>query len=172
MSLAAAHSASAEPAPCAQCGARPVNGFTSCKQMYETVLEREYTLSAYGAVHLLTVDSYALTHGTNYSSRSNAYHLVSLCRQLERGVSSAIGTHAGTRTAPAFERLYRSLPHIVPPSRMSELTIASVVQARDGREHRVRVLDWANSVYLAWEHHHAWARQMSDRFDALRTATV
>ena len=159
-------------AACVHCGARPVLDYTSCRAMFEAVLEREYSLVAYCPVHLLTVDAYALSHAAEHGPRSSAYHLVSLCRQIERGATSAIGTKRPRNVAPAFERLYRTLPQLTPPSDFGPITIADVVQARDGRQHRARVEEWAKSVYQAWHPYHEWARSMADRFEALTTATL
>ena len=160
------------PMICPQCGARHAPDGRSCRAMFETVLEREYSLISYGAVHLLTVDAYTLSHARDYGRRSSAFHLISLCRQIERGSSSEIGSAPPRATAREFERLYRSLPMLAPPASSGPVTVADVVDARDGKDHRRRVLAWATSVYGAWSAHHGWARDMAVRFDALATATV
>ena len=49
------------PAPCARCGGVVPGGTAGCRKFFEELLALEYSDPAYGAVHLLTVDAYALS---------------------------------------------------------------------------------------------------------------
>jgi uncharacterized OB-fold protein len=53
---------------CSCCGAVVLDGHESCAAMFNTVLEREYSNSAFGEAHLFTVDAYA------FSTRRSTVH--------------------------------------------------------------------------------------------------
>ena len=71
---------------CPLCGAPEVGGEDGCRRIFESVLAKEYDNPAFGEVHLITVDAYALQHGDAHGPRSNPYHLVAVVR--DRGVWS------------------------------------------------------------------------------------
>src|SRR6202042_2623121 len=69
---------------CRCCGATLLEGFESCRAMFNAVLEREYSDLAYGEAHLFTVDAFCLQHSEQCGPRSNAFHLMRLCWLVER----------------------------------------------------------------------------------------
>jgi hypothetical protein len=144
---------------CRLCGALVPDGIESCRAIFEEVCVREYSDPAFGAAHLLTVDAYALQHSEEHGLRSNAFHLMRLCLLLEHGGDPRIGAGPPRATAKALEQHYRRFPFLEPPSQRGEGTIADVYGAPDAREHSERVRRWAESVWQAWELHHAWARE-------------
>jgi hypothetical protein len=81
---------------CPYCGADIPPDFETCMAAFEQVVSREYADVAYGAVHLLTVDAYALQHSEEHGPRSNAFHLMRLCRLIEHGGDPRIGAHAAS----------------------------------------------------------------------------
>ena len=68
-----------------------MGGENGCRRIFEGVLAKGYSDPAFGKVHLITVDAYALQHGDAHGPQSNAYHLVRLCAIVEFGASPAIG---------------------------------------------------------------------------------
>jgi hypothetical protein len=130
-----------------------------CWAVYGEVLAREYSDSAYGSAHRLTVDAYAVQHPgrpSPQSIQSVALHLMSLCLVLERGV--------GPDRATAFlQSAAKDKGHFVwltPPESRGSVTIKNVHGASNGAEHGKLVRAWADSVWTSWaDHHpkvHAW----------------
>lgn len=146
-------------APCEHCGARVPEGFADCQAVFDQVCALEYGDTRYAGAHLMTVDVYVLQHSANHGPRSNAFHLLRLCRVIEQGGDPAIGKRPPRSAAKAFERHYRDLPYLAPPAGRAMLTIADVQGATTPEEHVRRVGAFAKSVWDAWAVHHAWARQ-------------
>jgi hypothetical protein len=140
------------------CGSRVPDGFESCRAGFEEVCAREYLDPAFGAVHLLTVDAYALQHSEEHRPRSNAFHLMRLCALLERGGNPAIGQRPPRQVGKALEEDYRAFPTLAPPTDRGSQTVAEVRAAHDAKEHAERVRAWARSVWEAYRDHHQWAR--------------
>lgn len=145
-------------ANCRLCGALLPIGFGSCHAIFETVCVKEYSDIAYGAVHLLTVDAYALQHSEEHGPRSNAFHLLRLCRLVECGENPGIGQRPRRSIGKALEKEYRWLPVLAPPSNLGSLTVADVVGAENPEVHAAMVQGWARSVWDAYVSHHEWAR--------------
>jgi len=148
---------------CPECGAVVPGGFESCKAVFEDVCALEYSDFACGAVHLLTVDAYTLQHSAECGPRSNAFHLMRLCRLLEHGDNPCIGQRPPRELGKAFEDEYRGYPYLGPPPHQAQLTIADVHGAATPEEHAQRVLRYAASVWRTWAVHHAWARRQAQR---------
>ncbi len=140
------------------CGAIVPTGRARCRDAFDEVCAREYSDPGFGAVHLLTVDAYALQHSEEHGPRSNAFHLARLGRLIERGEDAAIGRRPPRAVGKAEEARYRRLPELDPPAFRGTLTIADVHGAGDPEEHARRVLAWARSVWEAYRPHHEWAR--------------
>jgi len=148
---------------CACCGAAIPPEFDSCRAMFEAVLAREYADPACGAVHLLTVDAYVLQHPEEHGPRSNAFHLMRLCRLVEQGADPRLGSKPPRVQAKSFEADYRRFPYLKPPAQRGAFTIADVIHAGNAADHVSQVRWWAVSVWEAWAEHHAWARQAAQR---------
>lgn len=132
--------------------------------MFDNVCDLEYTDPAFGSVHLLTVDAYALQHSEEHGPRSNAFHLMRLCKLLERGGDPRIGRRPPRKLAQAFEERYRRFPMLAPPPRRGMLTVANVHGAIDPAQHAQRVRAWARSVWEAYQVHHDWARAANESY--------
>lgn len=143
------------------CGASVPAPFTSCVAVFEAICAREYTDLRFGAVHLLTVDAYALQHSEEHGPRSNAFHLMRLCNLLEHRGNPAIGQRPQRQIGKAFEDHYRKFPHLAPPDHRGSQTVADVYGAQDAADHAARVQAWARSVWEAYKPHHEWARAAS-----------
>lgn len=143
---------------CPMCGAIVPDGLTRCRDAFNEVCEREYSDPGFGAVHLLTVDAYALQHSEEHGPRSNAFHLSRLGRLLERGESPAIGRRPTRAAGKALESRYRGFPELEAPAFRGALTIADVHGADDPEDHARRVWAWALSVWEAYRPHQRWAR--------------
>ena len=140
--------------------------------MFEEVCAREYSEPAFGAVHLLTVDTYALQHSEEHGPRSNAFHLLRLRHLLELGASPALGKRPDRAAGKALERRYRGFPQLGAPRDRGALTVAGVYAARDATEHEQRVLAWARCVWEAYRAHHEWARATDAAVSAHRVESA
>jgi hypothetical protein len=47
-----------------------------------------------------------------------------------------------------------------PPQSPGDLTVQDVLLAHAGHERDAVLMQWAGSVWLAWEKHHGWVRQV------------
>jgi hypothetical protein len=133
-----------------------------CWHVYGQVLAREYSDPAFGTLHRLTVDSYAVQHPGRPSAqaiRSVCIHLVSLHLVLERGLAAAYATRVMAAAARAKERFF----WLTPPAAMGVFTVADVAAAATPAEHEEKVRTWAEAAWAAWARHHAtvrgWARE-------------
>jgi len=153
--------------PCIKCGAlvRDMDGPThrylesspGCWHLYGQVLAREYSDPAYGAVHRLTVDSYAVQHPSHPSpqtTQSVCVHLISLCLVVERGLALDYATRVMGEAIRTKERFF----WLAPPASLGAVTVLDVAEAATPRQHEERVRAWAEAAWAAWAEHHATIR--------------
>lgn len=132
-----------------------------CWSMYTEVLGLEYSNSAlFGAVHQLTVDTYAAQHaGGLHPDKSVAIHLSGLYLVLDRGVHPL-------RVPPLLQRLAASgevWPHLEPPVDRGALTVWNVASIAPGDEYLKSVRAWAHQVWKAWSEHHGAVASLLSR---------
>ena len=157
---------------CPGCGARylpqhldethPYIGASpACWATFGEVLAREFGDITFGRVHRQTVDVYAVQHpGTDErrQRQSVALHLVGLCHWLEHDVEFDRLNAITQRLANEDHRW----PWLTPPAGYP-MTVADLLDARDGAEHILLVRRWAETTWQAWAAHHAsvreWARE-------------
>jgi CTP:molybdopterin cytidylyltransferase MocA len=153
--------------PCPGCGARylpqvvdemhPYIGASpACWAAFGELLAREFGDIAFGRVHRLSVDVYAVQHpGTDdrRQRQSVALHLIGLCHWLEHGIESDRLTAITQRLASDD----RSWPWLTPPAEYP-MTVCDMLVARDGVEHVRLVTRWAETTWDAWAPHHATVR--------------
>ena len=146
---------------CSYCGAFVLNGFNSCREMFNAVLEREYSISAFGESHLFTVDAYALQHSEQHGPRSNAFHLMRLCWLIEHGGDPGIQQvqRGGRAFYDARQQTFHHFPFLSPPVSRGELTVVSVLAVQTPEDHAKAAGAWGRSVWESWSEHHAWARE-------------
>jgi hypothetical protein len=140
---------------CSCCGAVVPDGFENCRGMFNALLEREYSIPAFGEAHLYTVDAYALQHSEQHGPRSNAFHLMRLCWLLEHGGNPSIRQvrKGGRALYDVREQALREFPFLEPPAFRGELTVVSVLKAQTAEEHAERARAWGQSVWEAWSGH-------------------
>ena len=162
--------------PCFGCGGsfsaiegpthRYMTSTPGCWQAYGEVLAREYSDPAYGRLHRLTVDSYAVQHPGQQSPQtiqSVAGHLIGLCQVLERGKSHA-------EAVKAIDLVTKRKGHYVwldPPPSMGAITVADVRTAQSAEAHLAMVQRWAESAWEAWGRHHDQIRWWIGELDGL-----
>lgn len=148
---------------CELCGADIEGGKDECRNIYfGQVLIREYESPECGAVHLLSVDCYALQHSEDHSPRSNAYHLLRLCWVLFGGGSADIGQKDKGPMQFIMEKYYRSFLEIrAPPLRhRGKITVIDMYHTKNAAEHKEMAYRWGRSVWDTYLEHHVWAKQM------------
>ena len=155
---------STEVSKCPECNGIVTSGFSDCTAVFAAVCALEYgDPGGYGAVHLLTVDAYALQHSRKRGPRSNAFHLLRLCQLIEHGQNPSLGRRPPRAEGKAFEESYRGFPYLQPPANPGGLTIRNVHGAPDAKTHGEWVRRYARAVWDAWAEHHAWAREQASR---------
>ena len=136
------------------CKAKVVGGEEGCQKLFERVLKKEYSNPAYGGVHLLTMNCYALQHSEIHRKNSNAFHLLRLGWMLAREKDKKIGkTELDFRS---YAKDLRNFPFLSPPQNRGKMTIADIPLDKDAKVHARCVVKWANEVWRAWEAHHQW----------------
>lgn len=156
--------------PCISCKAlvddiegpthRYMESSPGCWAAYGQILAREYSDVTFAKNHRLTVDAYAIQHPgqpSPQSIQSVCLHLVSLQLVLERNVDQSTATGILPRLA-ARKDMFNWLE---PPDTLGEFTVTNVLAATSAMEHREAVVDWAKSVWRAWETHHHAVREWS-----------
>jgi hypothetical protein len=137
---------------------RYLESSAGCWAAYGEVLAREYSdPTLFAQVHRLTVDTYAVQHPGQPSSRSIqsvALHLVSLCLTLEHGATPQAAM-AALRAGAGIKSRYTWL---APPIASDVLTVAHVLPATAAQAHAEAVRAWALGVWSAWSTHHATVR--------------
>ena len=124
----------------------------ACWALYGEVLAREYSDAAYGEVHRLTVDAYAVQHPGRPSPQaiqSVAVHLMSLCMILELGKSSAFATAA----LGALASQKGTYVWLEPPMVRGALSVAHVHAAGSLSAHIEAVHAWARCAWEQWSEH-------------------
>ena len=157
--------------PCPGCGTRylpqeldethPYIGASpACWATFGEVLAREFGDITFGRVHRQTVDVYSVQHPGHDDRRqrqSVALHLVGLCHWLEHDLEFDRLNAITQQLANAD----RDWPWLEPPAGYA-MTVADLLEARDGPTHVTLVRRWAESTWDAWSAHHAlvraWAR--------------
>jgi hypothetical protein len=123
-----------------------------------------YTLTRGDAffIHQVAVDAYAAQHaGPASKPISVAFALIGLCLLLERA-------HTGKAVQRAHVRLgkkSKQWPSFSPPAHRGSCTVADVLRVAPGSERDTAILQWASSVWLAWEKDHPAVRTLIDHHD-------
>ena len=131
------------------------NATSECFDVYAEILGEEFSSPVlFGAVHQLSVDTYAVQHaGGPHPDKSMGVHLVGLYLVLERGF-------APTSAPPIMAKMASAIavwPHFDPPARSAEqrlLTVYDVATSESIPEQIKAVKAWAQSVWGAWAEHH------------------
>ena len=143
---------------CECCGAEIRGGKAACNALFGEILAREYGDPTHAAVHLMTVDCYVLQHCEDHGPRSNAFHLLRLGWLLHGGDADIGQQKKGPM--PFIMKSYREFPFLEPPEDRGAPMVVDIAAASDAAEHAEHVRAWGESVWSAWERHHAWVRGM------------
>jgi hypothetical protein len=137
-----------------------IGASAGCWAVFGEVVAREYNDFRYGAIHQMTVDTYAVQHPGAPSRRARqsvALHLISLYLQLEQAYNPEQARDALKKAADSG----KEYTWLEPPARIGEITILDVYEAQTPEEHRRLVDQWARSVWKSWSLHRdtirAWA---------------
>jgi hypothetical protein len=147
-----------EEAPKAQ-----VNASAECQRLcHELSL---YTLSHGDAffIHQVAVDAYAAQHaGPASKTITTAFALIGLCLLLERGYTGKAVQRAHMRFANRSKRW----PSFDPPAQRGSVTVADVLRVVPGSERDQAIMEWASSVWTAWEREHPAVRTLIDQYES------
>jgi len=125
-----------------------------CWLKFNEVLTKEFSHSEYWKAHRLTVDAYCAQHASGNDRRqiqSVAIHLVALYLNFEKH-------HSNQQIAQSMDVLIKwhkgQFPKLDKPSFAGQLNVSSLSTASTADEHYSLSLNWAQSVWQAWDHEH------------------
>lgn len=153
--------------PCFACGAKSMNiegechkymlSSPGCWEMFNEVLEREYSDIRYWRGHQFTVDAYACQHvGKKEDKRavnSVNIHLASLYMMFEMDIRKDEAPIVRSK----FSQFYKGkniLAWLEPPSTFGQPTIFEIWDNEKVEFHYELVEAWARSVWESWVHQH------------------
>lgn len=143
------------------------NATSECFAVFSEILGDEFGSPVlFGAVHQLSVDTYAVQHaGGPHPDKSIGVHLAGLYLALERGF-------APTSAPPMMKRMADNIavwPHFEPPPGAAEqrsMTVCDVALSQSIPEQIEAVKAWARAVWGAWsQHHEAVAALVAEHID-------
>jgi hypothetical protein len=130
-----------------------------CWALYGQIMAKEFSGAEHFAAHRWSVDAYMVQHPSRVSRaaiQSVWVHLAALHLGLERRFPAS-------RIGPVMAQLtHRSYAWLEPPPAVGQVTALDVASATDAAEHFTLVRRWADSVWRAWQAHHAAVRQVVD----------
>jgi hypothetical protein len=132
----------------------------ACWAAYGRLLASEYQDPTRMRLRRLTVDTYAIQHpgvDTPAARRSVGIHLSRIFLILECGLPMEYANAAMITLA----RRKDDFEWLQPPSMQGTITVGDVLipYAAAAAEHDQLVLDWARSVWKAWQVHHTRVRE-------------
>jgi hypothetical protein len=113
-------------------------------------------------IHQVAVDAYAAQHaGPASKPITVAFALIGLCLLLERGYTGKAVQRAHMRLAKRSKRW----PWFDPPAHRGSVTVADVLRVVAGDERGTAIMQWATSVWTAWEQAHPAVRSLIDQYE-------
>lgn len=124
-----------------------------CWGVYSELLGFEFSNAVvFGAVHQMTVDTYALQHaGGPHPDKSVAVHLAGL------HAAFILGIHQ-TKIPQLLQALAKEVetwPHFPRPDLTSDITVFDIALAETPMAHIDLVQEWAGSTWECWSDYHA-----------------
>ncbi|MEM6735706.1 MAG: DUF5946 family protein [Bacteroidota bacterium] len=154
--------------PCFSCGAKSLNfegdgheymlASAGCYEMFNEVLEKEYSDFRYSKAHHYTVDSYAVQHPgeplNQKAINSVGIHLVSLYFLLEEQYDLAKSAKIKMEFAQ-FNKTKGIIHAIKRPEKFDGITIFEIWDNENPDEHFDLCKQWALDSWTSWKNHHA-----------------
>ena len=142
-------------------------GFNANGECYQQFNELSfYTLSLgyQEFLHQTAIDAYEAQHvGEKTKNITAAFGLIGLYLALERG-------YTGRQVQLAHMKLAnrnKNWPRLEPPSVHWTMTVADVLQAPEGQERNVRILEWGRAVWDGWADAHGVIRQLVELYSGI-----
>jgi hypothetical protein len=147
---------------CTECGARGPDGFTSCDELFMSILTplglRWAESPDIARLHRLIVDTFGMQHPKRSceSAKSYAAHLTGLgCGVEYHGAQSVYAALGRWLSSPAVAS---GLTRPTEPEDRGALTIRTLYDAGAEAEFTARVHEWAREVWDAYSSQHDLAR--------------
>ncbi len=106
-------------------------------------------------IHQLAVDAYGAQHSGGITRNiTTSYALIGLFLALEQHYTG----RQVQRAHMVLAKLQVDWPRLDPPTSPGALTVQDVMSADPGDGRDAMLTKWAQSVWLAWEDSHEWAR--------------
>ena len=161
---------------CFSCGAKSLNisGQTheymlsapGCYEMFNEVMDREYSDLQYARAHHYTVDAYACQHPGELTNpkavNSTGIHLVSLHMLFEKQMDITLAARLKMEFAQ-FNKETQLIKQLQHPKTFGELTIYEIWNNEDGSKHFELCKQWAFLTWQAWSAHHTTIEHWADK---------
>jgi hypothetical protein len=162
---------------CFSCGAKSLNlegecheymlASPGCYEMFNEVLNREYSDFRYSKAHHYTVDSYAVQHPGKVSNQkavnSVGIHLVSLYFLFEKKYDITNSAKVKMEFAQ-FNKINKIIQPIERPEKFKGLTVFEIWDNENPNEHFELCEQWAENSWESWSNHHETIEKWADLF--------
>jgi hypothetical protein len=152
---------------CFSCGAKSLNlegecheymlSSSGCYEMFNEVLNREYSDFRFSKSHHFTVDSYAVQHPGKVSNQkavnSVGIHLISLYFLFEKKYDITKSTQIKMEFAQ-FNKENKVIQPIERPEKFKGLTVFEIWENENPIEHFELCKKWAEDSWESWSNHH------------------
>ncbi len=150
--------------PCADDGVTNprVNASAECQRLCHELSLYTLSLGDPFFIHQVAVDAYAAQHaGPPSKPMTVAFALIGLYLLLERGYSGKAVQRAHMHLASRSKQW----PSFDPPAHRGSVTVAEVLCKAPGSERDTAIMQWATSVWTAWEQAHPAVRTLIDQHE-------
>ncbi len=152
---------------CFSCGTKSLNiegeshdymlASSGCYEMFNEILEKEYSNFTYAKAHHYTVDAYATQHpgkATNSKAvNSVGIHLVSLYFLFEKRMSLTLAADLKMEFAQ-FNKTYNIITPLEKPARFEGITIHDIWDNENPEKHFELCEKWARNAWTSWKDQH------------------
>lgn len=129
---------------------------------FNEALTKEYSDPLYWKSHRLTVDAYCAQHASGTDRRqlqSVAIHLIALYLNIGK-------LYSDKQIGGAMDKLIKQRkgksPFLTKPTFNNAMNINHLLAASSSEEHHAIALQWAKSVWNAWQHEHAAIAELAN----------
>jgi len=162
---------------CFSCGAKSLNiegdcheyipAAPGCYEMFNEVLNKEYSDFRYSKAHHFTVDSYAVQHPGAHSNHkavnSVGIHLVSLYCLFEKKIDLENSAKVKMEFAQ-FNKKNNVIKPLSRPEKFKGITVFDIWDNDNPDDHFELCRQWASDSWASWSNHHETIEKWANNF--------
>ncbi|MEP0521832.1 MAG: DUF5946 family protein [Hyphomicrobiales bacterium] len=134
-----------------------MDGSAACFELFNQILACEYSDPALLPTHRMTVDTYAVQHPGDASTRQQIQSVGLRLARLFLQLSSPMQPKETNNVMLDLGKHKHTLDQLEPPKRFA-ITVADVAPFSGSARHSEKVREWANATWEEWGDHHAYIR--------------